>query len=70
MFPQHSLGRGGHAEMIERLKIVKKNKDIAKATTDVGVEIFPQLSVSTQSICLVWLDRFDLVGFILICLVS
>ena len=23
MFPQHSLGTGGHAEMIERLKILK-----------------------------------------------
>ena len=23
MFPQHSLGTGGHAEMIERLKILR-----------------------------------------------
>ena len=29
MFPQHSLGTGGHAEMIERLKILK-TKNIAK----------------------------------------
>ena len=48
MFPQHSLGTGGHAEMIERLKILK-TKVIAKVTTDPKVDFLPLLNFSPQS---------------------
>ena len=48
MFPQHSLGTGGHAEMIERLKILR-TKDIAKATTGPRVDFLPYLNFSPQS---------------------
>ena len=64
MFPQHSLGTGGHAEMIERLKVLK-TKDIAKATTDSRVDFWPYPSFSPQSTILdssgFGLSIFDLV---------
>ena len=71
MFPQHSLGTGGHAEMIERLKILK-TKNIAKATTDPRVDFLPYPNFSPQSTFLdssgFALLNFDLV--ILFCLVK